>query len=101
MSKMLLYTLECIVIVMVWIAVLLLLLIYIRWAILHLGIFILELFLTRENMKINEEKKHFKEAFHCHWIKACTVLFTIFKCKGPVGIKTFFQNFNTIYSKLK
>lgn len=53
-----------------------------------LGIFILELFLTRENMKINEEKKHFKEAFHCHWIKACTVL-------------TLFQNFNTIYSKLK
>lgn len=55
MSKMLLYTLECIVIVMVWIAVLLLLLIYIRWAILHLGIFILELFLTRENMKINDK----------------------------------------------
>jgi hypothetical protein len=51
LAKCLLYTLECTVIVMVWIAVLLLLLIYIRWAILHLGIFILELFLTRENMK--------------------------------------------------
>lgn len=36
-------------------------------------------------------KKLFKEAFHCHWMKACKVL--LFKCKGPVDIKTFTSEF--------
>ncbi len=36
-------------------------------------------------------KKLFKEAFHCHWMKACKVL--LFKCKGPVDIKTFISEF--------
>lgn len=36
-------------------------------------------------------KKLFKEAFHCHWMEACKVL--LFKCKGPVDIKTFISEF--------
>lgn len=36
-------------------------------------------------------KKLFKEAFHCHWMKACEVF--LFKCKGLVDIKTFILEF--------
>lgn len=61
-------------------------------------IFILELFLTRENMKKRVTTQQANKR-HCHWIWACKVL--LFKYKCYVGIETLFQIFNTIYSKWK